>query len=266
MSVRWPALPSVILLLMLLASSACTNVGPAGPYGLRTNSGGESTNVARRIAGAARAAAVQPGTWVPLAGAGLLALGSLDEDLAEWASREQPVFGANAADRSDDLRDFATLSFFASAAFAPSERLRDKFGGIAVGVGAMLVEGGVTEALKSVSSRQRPNGRGDRSFPSGHAAQASSRSVLTLRTLQHYQLTPWQRRLAQIGYVGTAGATAWARVEADKHYPTDVLVGLAIGSFLANFAHNLFLTDTGLTLTLQPEHKGVRLTLGMPLP
>ena len=256
----------LVVLLTLLATSACTNTGPAGPYGWRAGSADTSAAFGERVARAARAAAVQPGTWVPLAGAGVLAIGSLDEDLADWASRKRPLFGDRAAARSDDLRDFTTASYFAAAAFAPSVGLSAKLGGLSVGVGTMLLEGTLTEGLKSASSRQRPNGRGDRSFPSGHAAQASSRSALTLRTLQHYELAGWQRRVVQIGYLGTAGATAWARVEADKHYPTDVLVGFAIGSFLANFAHNLFLTDTGLSLSLQPEPGGGRLTLGITLP
>ena len=33
----------------------------------------------------------------------------------------------------------------------------------------------------------------------------------------------------------TAGGAGWARVEAKKHYPTDVLVGFSLGRFIAEF-------------------------------
>lgn len=256
-----------LLLTMLLAAlSGCTNVGPAGPYGLRSDKAATPTGgFVQRLGRAARAAAVEPATWVPLAGAAVLSIGSLDEDLSDWAARKTPVFGDDAADWSDDLRDFNTLSYFAAAAMAPSEDFGSRLGGLAVGVGTMLMEGAVSEGLKSLSSRQRPNRRGDRSFPSGHASQASSRATLTLRTLRHYELAPWQRRAGQVSILATAGAAAWARVEAQKHYPTDVLVGFAVGSFLANFAHNLFLADPGVSLTLTPEHGGATLSVRVPL-
>jgi membrane-associated phospholipid phosphatase len=38
----------------------------------------------------------------------------------------------------------------------------------------------------------------------------------------------------------TAG-TAWARVEAQKHYPSDVLAGAALGHFLGSFLNDIFI-------------------------
>ena len=37
------------------------------------------------------------------------------------------------------------------------------------------------------------------------------------------------------------GATAWARVEANQHYPSDVLVGLGLGHFMGSFFTHAFL-------------------------
>ena len=34
---------------------------------------------------------------------------------------------------------------------------------------------------------------------------------------------------------------AWARVEGDRHYPSDVLAGAALGHFLSAFIHDAFL-------------------------
>jgi hypothetical protein len=38
----------------------------------------------------------------------------------------------------------------------------------------------------------------------------------------------------------TAG-TAWARVEAKRHYPADILAGMAIGHFISAFVNDAFL-------------------------
>ena len=38
-----------------------------------------------------------------------------------------------------------------------------------------------------------------------------------------------------------AAMTAWARIEKNWHYPTDVLVGAALGNFLGGFIHNAFM-------------------------
>jgi len=45
----------------------------------------------------------------------------------------------------------------------------------------------------------------------------------------------------QAGVMGVAAAEAWSRVEAGKHDPTDVLVGAALGNFVARFVHDAFL-------------------------
>jgi hypothetical protein len=49
-------------------------------------------------------AARDPHTWVPLAGAAVMSLGDLDEDLSDWALREQPIFGSESS--ADDASDF----------------------------------------------------------------------------------------------------------------------------------------------------------------
>ena len=46
---------------------------------------------------------------------------------------------------------------------------------------------------------------------------------------------------AHIGLFTVEAGTAWGRVEADRHYPSDVLVGMAIGHFIAEFFDYAFL-------------------------
>ncbi len=89
----------------------------------------------------------------------------------------------------------------------------------------------VDEALKVAFTRERPNtgsGRGkffqggsNNSFPSAHAVLAwSSAAVLT----QEYP--GWGSKL--IFYLGATGVSA-SRVLAEKHFPSDVVVGSALG-------------------------------------
>ncbi|MEK9951044.1 MAG: phosphatase PAP2 family protein [Curvibacter sp.] len=72
---------------------------------------------------------------------------------------------------------------------------------------------------------------------------------------------------ARLGLDLLAGATAWARVEANQHYPSDMLVGLGLGHFLGSFFTHAFLGPARaqtLQLTLLPgrERFALQLQLG----
>jgi membrane-associated phospholipid phosphatase len=49
------------------------------------------------------------------------------------------------------------------------------------------------------------------------------------------------RSAADVGLTAISLGTAWARIEAGWHYPSDTLVGMAIGNFLASFFNEAFL-------------------------
>ena len=42
-----------------------------------------------------------------------------------------------------------------------------------------------------------------------------------------------------------AGLTGWARLEGNRHYPSDVLFGFALGNFIAAFMNDAFVTPEG---------------------
>jgi hypothetical protein len=48
---------------------------------------------------------------------------------------------------------------------------------------------------------------------------------------------------AQFVLTSLAAGAAWARVEAREHYPTDVLMGMALGNFTAVLIHDAFLLE-----------------------
>jgi hypothetical protein len=56
-------------------------------------------------------------------------------------------------------------------------------------------------------------------------------------------------------FYSLAVGTAWARVEAKKHFPSDVLAGAALGSFISAFVHDAFLgldQGTEMVVSVQP--------------
>lgn len=246
------------VVLVLLMSGGCVG-GPDARWGQHVH-----WPAAADLREAAGAAALDPQTWLPLAGAALLTITDRDNAWSESLADDQPLFGDDAADVSDDLRDLTTVAYFVTALAAPSPDASAKLRGLSVGVGTMLLEGAVTTALKEVTSRERPNGRNDRSLPSGHAAQAASRAALTIGNLQYFDMPRWGRIAATTGLYTVAGGAAWARVEARKHHLSDVLAGYALGHFLAAFTQQAFMragAESGLSLQFVPVERGGALRL-----
>ena len=193
-------------------------------------------------------AARSPWVWGPLAGAAVLQLDSWDEDVSEWARDETPIFGSegSAQDWSDGLRNAAVAGYAVSLLATPTGA--DDGGWVAakardavVGVGAFAVTAGITEGLKVATSRERPNGIDDKSLPSGHAANAAVFNTLTVHNLQAIDMGSRLRTSLEIGAGAVTAGTAWARVESGDHYPSDVLVGMALGHFMGAFFAQTFL-------------------------
>ena len=85
---------------------------------------------------------------------------------------------------------------------------------------SVLVSAGITHTLKNTIDAERPNGRGNNSFPSGHTTLAfASASYIHHR----YGLDE-----AILPYI-LASFVGYSRIQADKHYVHDVLAGAAIG-------------------------------------
>ncbi len=85
---------------------------------------------------------------------------------------------------------------------------------------SFLLNLGVTYSLKAVIDKQRPDGSGDGSFPSGHTSVSfHGASFIQTRYGWRYGIPAF----AAAFYV------AWSRVNADRHDGVDVLAGAAIG-------------------------------------
>lgn len=84
---------------------------------------------------------------------------------------------------------------------------------------AQLVAGAIATAVKHAVRRTRPDGE-PRSFPSGHSAGAFAAATVIQR---HYGLT------GAVPAFTAAALISGARLQANSHYSTDIIMGAALG-------------------------------------
>lgn len=259
-----PFLAIAPALSLALSLAACT--ATQGPY---WGADATATPGWQRLGEAVLTAAADPFTWAPAALAAGLQIGGADDDIADWANEETPLFDSRdtADDASDWLRIGSYAIYGAAGLAAPAPEgawLSAKAKGFAVGGGVLLATWGATEGLKAASGRERPVGRSDDSFPSNHASLTAASVRLAREALTRTDLPPAARLGSDLGLAGLVLVTGWARVEAGAHHPADVLAGMALGNFLAAFASEAFLapaTENRLHLGVASDGDGVLLRL-----
>lgn len=191
---------------------------------------------------AASAAARDPWTWAPIAGAAVIAGTNSDKRISDWAKTRNPVFGSQEAaiDASNRFRLYASNSAWATLLASPANGERNWFtekGAAASGsmVGLAMARS-TTGLLKNTAQRERPNGNPVHdSFPSAHSTDAFAHAALTRNYTDDLSTTSPMRAGMQWASDGFAFATAWGRVEGGAHYPTDVLIGAALANFTTRF-------------------------------
>ena len=198
-----------------------------------------------RWKGATLGALRDPETWGPAAGAGVVAAAGWDRQISRWAVEHTPVFGSpdGALRAGDRLRAASDLGMLATALAIPDPEApwESRFERILVEEAGAVLTTSTTSVLKRATGRERPDASDDESFPSAHASRAFAYAAMSTRNLDAIELP----RAARIGLkaclIGLAGGTGWARVEAGVHFPTDVLVGEALGNFVGRLIHDAFL-------------------------
>ena len=265
MSTTGPVLLRLASLCGLLALTGCA----ALPNG---RNWGEDATVQpgwQRVGHAALAAVSAPGFWLPLAGAAVLQINNWDHRVSSWARRETPVFGSqqSATEWSDRLRSASAYAYFATVAVTPGAEqpgpwLHDKAQGLVVGAAAIVVTDEESALLKRASARERPNGQDEESMPSSHASRSAVLTELGRRNMQWVEVSREVRGVIDTGLTALTLGTGWARVEAGFHYPSDVLVGMAIGDFNGAFFNDAFMglpQPARLAFALEPVPAGALL-------
>lgn len=219
----------------------------------------------QRVQTSAVNAAKDPWTWGPLLGAAAFQIDDLDRRTADWAREHTPVFGSqrSAEQWSDDLRSASSFAHYATVLATPSgaepgEWTLSKVKGALVGVAAVSATVQVTNHLKEAVDRQRPNGQGRESFPSGHTSSSAVHTRLASRNLQSIAMSDGTRTALDVGLHALTFGTSWARIEAGWHYPADTMFSMALGNFIASFINDAFLGQSSedSTLAFQPIEDG----------
>ncbi|HUT69132.1 MAG TPA: phosphatase PAP2 family protein [Desulfatiglandales bacterium] len=221
----------------------------------------------KRVREAAVNAATAPKTWIPAAAALVLQVDDMDTEISEWAADTVPVFGSadDAARASDRLSQIGHGLYLLTALSTPSGDegkvwVNNKLKGIGIGLAAMAVSYGTTDALKGATGRTRPEKSDRRSFPSCHASTTAVSTMLASGNVEYLRLPTWGKTSLQVGLAALPYAAGWARVEANKHYPSDILVGVALGNFFGTFFNDAFLgidSTVNIAVTVEPSQQAL---------
>ena len=160
-----------------------------------------------------------------------------------WCSVSRRV-GADASETSGDVLQFALPVIAAGFTYYN----HDGTGGIqlAESLGATMA---TTFALKYAVNSRRPDG-GHHSFPSGHTSISfSSAEYLRKRYGWEYGLPAY----------GVASWVAYTRVNANRHRPSDVVAGAAIGILSSTLLTRPY-KGWDVSLDVQPTYQGISLS------
>jgi len=177
--------------------------------------------------------------WFGAASAGLAAMSLLDKEFASFVERNHnkvtDAVSRNIDPFGQEYSAGVLAGFYVGGALFDNPKAR----AVAQdGLAASLIASGIiTPALKITFGRARhEQGKGAydfdffnphyTSFPSGHTTQAFAvASVIAA----HYD-SPWVKGAAY----GTASLVGYARIQQNRHWPTDVAAGAIIGTVVGN--------------------------------
>ncbi len=116
----------------------------------------------------------------------------------------------------------------------------------------------IQQALANTVDRERPNGKDNTSFPSGHSSWAFAATTLIVRNLHDPSDDSFHVVDALLYLPAIFGA--WERVAVDKHWASDAACGALLGVLFTNWvwdAHYKGERETRATIFVDPPHRGV---------
>lgn len=253
----------VILILTLILHSSCSLLTKRGKWGK------EAIFPIRgsRIIDSFKRNISSPHVWAPLATAALLNVSGWDEKVSNWVSDEKFIYHKqDSADNwSDHFNNILRYELYLTTILTPSldedgeltGYLWNKAKGGAKIYAADLSSRTSHDWLTDVTKRERPNGENFRSFPSGHSTEAGSKTRLNSGNLDSIEMDEDLRFGLKTTNVLMASGVLWARLEGKRHYPSDVLSGYALGTFVSGFIYDAFMNlDPRESFVLAPTGKG----------
>lgn len=200
-----------------------------------------------------------PNIWAPLLTAALLQVDDLDHKISDRLREDTPLFGSTqyASEASDNFRDLTEVAYISTALLTPGPPATgDWISNKAVLLGTESLIVGMaqmaTSEIKSTTGRERPSNRDTKSFVSGHTSAASAQSQMAVMNVENLQMKANSKQALNFTFSSLAALTAWARVEAGEHYPSDVLAGWALGHFTSNIGREIIDPDH-LQVVIRPR-------------
>jgi len=199
---------------VLICLCACTTSnGPVLGESLKFNPGWS------RLKQSSLDAVSDPNVWGSLLAAALMQIDDLDRELSDQLRENTPLFGSASDANSDsaDLRSLTSLAYTSTALFSPwpeQQGLRTKVRVLSAEWIAVQSTRYATSAIKQLSGRDRPNGRDDKSFPSGHTSRAVIQAQMANLNVDYLAVDSELKQGMKWTFNGLAALTGWARIEA----------------------------------------------------
>ena len=180
------------------------------------------------------------------------ALHQLDVSTKAELQEDHPLFAAHV----DDYIQFAPAAAVYALNLSGIKGKHNLFDASMLYVTSAAIMGVSTHFVKQGVGRERPNGNGENSFPSGHTASAFMAAEFLHQ--EYKDVNPW------IGYAGyfVATATGTLRMYNNKHWFSDVVAGAGFGiastkiSYLIYpYIKSLFTTKKDGNFTFMPFHQ-----------
>jgi membrane-associated phospholipid phosphatase len=154
----------------------------------------------------------------------------LDYTTKNELQEDHPLFAAHA----DDYMQFAPAVAVYALNLAGIKGQHSLLDATGVYVLSSAIMGGTVFILKKATNRERPNGAGFNSFPSGHTANAFAAAEFLRQ--EYKDISPWY---GVAGYA-VATATGTLRMYNNKHWFSDVVAGAGFGILSTKAAYFLY--------------------------
>lgn len=164
-------------------------------------------------------------------------ISGFDDVIKDYSQSQHPLFHntSDANQISNQLRDFLKYQALGMMLLTPDSsgrytfhnlgnRMLDFITGYAITIN-------LTYLLKHSTSRMRPDHSDRFSFPSGHTSSAMFYAVYSGNQTEDLKKHSSVRNFIKIESFLLASACGWARIEANKHYFSDIMGSIAVVNF-----------------------------------